>query len=329
MTLQEILDKIPQVKERRYWLVRTDGGKNYNSFLAGKFIAIGYNKISLEDVKNGHTGNEVGVNVLSEKIISAYGDEEGRPKHAARQLLKFAYEIKKGDIVMIPSENSDTIQFAEVTSSVSYNEFDNHFDCELIKRKEIKLLRSVSKYLLDPKLFKLLFSHHTITDADQYSEVIDKIVNSVFVKNEEAHLVLEVQAQDEIKARSLFKMGDIALDLLDEFCEEEDLNYKSDDFEVKLAVASPGFIEISGLAIGGIIILGIIFVSIAGGGFNFTYKKDIKAEIKTDGIIEKLRRFISTKKNNDVKVELLKKYMENLDIKDPKELIEILKQLDK
>lgn len=329
MTLQEILDRIPKVKDRRYWLVRTDGGRNYDSFLAGKFIGIGYNKITLEDIKTGATGDEMGVSILSEKIIKIYGEEEARPKHAARQLIKFAYEIKKGDIIMIPSENSEFIQFAEISNTSAFNEFDNKYLCDLIKRKEIKLLRQVSKNRLDPNLYKLMFSHHTITDADQYGEVIDKIINGIFIKQDHAHLVLEVQAQHDIKARSLFKMGDIALDLLDEFCEEEGLDYKSDDFEIKLAVASPGFIEISGEVMGGIILLGIIIVAIAGGGFSFVYKKDLKAEIKSDGIIEKVRKFLTTKNNNEVKRELLKKHMDTLEIKDPKELIEILKQLDK
>ena len=329
MTLQEILDRIPKVKERRYWLVRTEGGKNYNSFLAGNFIAIGYNKITLEDIQAGNTGDEVGVNVLANKILKIYGEEEKRPKHSARQLIKFAYEIKKGDIVMIPSENSEYIQFAEVKSSIAFNNFDDKYECDLIKRKEIQLLRQVSKLRLDPKLYKLMFSHHTITDADQYGEVIDKIINGIFIKQDHAHLVLEVQAEHEIKARSLFKMGDIALDLLDEFCIEEGLDYKSEDFEVKLAVQSPGFIELSGLGMGGIIILGVIIVGIAGGGFSFSYKTDVKAEIKTDGIIEKVKRFLTSKKNNAVKIALLENHMKNLDIKDPKELIEILKQLDK
>lgn len=329
MTLQEILDQIPQIKDRRYWLVRTEGGRNYDSFLSGKFIGIGYNKITLEDIKAGYTKDEVGVTILSNKIQKAYGEDEARPKHSARQLLKFAYEIKKGDIVMIPSENSEYIQFAEVLNTIAFNEFDNKFDCDLIKRKQIKLLRQVTKSSLDPKLFKLMFSHHTITDADQYGEVIDKIINGIFVKENQAHLVLEVQAQHDVKARSVFKMGDIALDLLDEFCKEEDLDYKSDDFDIKLAVQSPGFIEISGLGMGGIIILGIILVAIAGGGFSFNYKKDVKAEIKSDGIIEKVRKFLTTSKNNQVKTELLKKHMDSLEIKDPKELIEIFKQLDK
>lgn len=329
MTLQEILDQIPNVKDRKYWLIRTDGGKNFDSFLTGKFIGLDYNKIGLEDVKSGNTGDEVGVEILAAKITKAYGDDEARPKHAARQLLKFVYEIKKGDIVMIPSENSELIQFAEVTSSITFNDFDEKFECRLHKRKPIKLLRQVSKNRLDPNLYKLMFSHHTITDADQYGEVIDKIINGIFVKSDHAHLVLEVQTTNDIKARSLFKMGDLALDLLDEFCEEEDLDYKSDEFELKLAVQSPGFIELSGLGMGGIIILGIIIVAIAGGGFSLSWKKDLKTEIKTDGIIEKVRRFLTTNKNNEVKIALLKKHMDKLEIKDPKELVEILKQLDK
>ena len=119
------------------------------------------------------------------------------------------------------------------------------------------------------------------------------------------------------------------MELLDDFCAEENLDYKSDDFNVKLNLQSPGVIEISGIMIGGIVLLGIIMVSIAGGGFSFKYKKDVTATMKTDGIIEKVKGFLTSKSNIKTKKELLEKHMKDLKITDPEDLIKILRELNK
>jgi restriction system protein len=124
-------------------------------------------------------------------------------------------------------------------------------------------------------------------------------------------------------------MGAEALSLFNEFCKEENLDYSSRDFNVKVGVASLGAIELSGLVIPGVILIGIIFVAGAGGGFSFNYKTDVSAKIESDGIIEKVRNFLTTKSNIRTKKKLLEDHMKNLQIKDPQELIDLLNQLDK
>ena len=329
MTINEILENLPKVKENRnYWFVRTSGGDYYHSFRTGEFIAIGWDQISLEEISKYNTKDQTGFENLKKKIKDKY-PEEARPGHAAKQLLKFTYGISKNDIVLIPSTNSEYITFGEVINTPAYNNFDNKYDCPYHKRKEIKWLTTVDRNDLDPHLYRLMFSHHTISEADNYAEYIDKEISSFFIKGDKAHMVLEVQSQNDVKAKELFQMGLLPLEIFDEFCKDENLGYDSDNFNVKLDVQSPGFIEISGLAIGGIIVLGIILISIAGGGFNMNYKKDLKVGFKSDGIIEKVRKYLKTKNNIQRKKELLEKHMKDLNIKNPDELIKILKELDK
>jgi len=330
MNIKELLQSLPTInKKRKYWLVRTSAGAHFDGFMAGNFIAIGYNQITFEDIKAGNLKDEaIGVGILTEKIKKIY-KEEKRPKHTARQLLKFTYKIKKGDIVLIPSKNSDFISFGEIKETPAFNEFDNKFDCGYIKRKKVRWLHTITRNQLDPNLYKLMYSHHTISKANQYDIYIDKILNSFFIKEDKAHLILNVKTTEEIKARSLFALGDLALDLFDEFCKEEELELNSDNFEVKLAMQSPGFIELAGTDISGIIILGIIIVAVAGGGFKLKVGDKVKVSLKSDGIIEKIRKFLNTKNNIKTKKELLEEHIKNLQIEDPQELIDILKKLDK
>ncbi|QDH78741.1 hypothetical protein FKX85_06700 [Echinicola soli] len=328
MTISEILEKLPKVKEDRgYWLVRTKGGLYYESFFDGEFIAVGWEKIKLSDVAKGKTDNKTGFQILRE-IISKHYPDESRPGYAANQLLKFAYDIKKNDIVLIPSENSDIIAFGEVVETPSYSDIYSNDKCAFSKRKKVRWLKTIGRNKLDPHLYKLMFSHLAISDASGYAEQIDKEISSFFVKGGKAHLVLEVQAEEDIPAKNLFEFGLYSLDILDEFCKVESLKIKSDEFNVKLDVQSPGFIEISGMDISGIVLLGLIIVSIAGGGASLKMK-NVNFGINTDGIIEKIGGFLRVNSNIKAKKKLLENHTKNLDIKDPEELIKLFKELNK
>ena len=330
--LQELLSLLPTISEKRkYWFVRTNSGYYYEAFLNGNYIAIGYNDITLESIKKANTKDETGIKILSEIISKKYTKEqEYRPGHSASQLLKFVYEIKKGDIVLIPSENSTEISFGEVRETPVYLENRKSLnDSDYIKRKKVKWLYKVDRENLDPNLYRLMYSHHTVTDAQEYGEYIDKIINSFYIKDGKANLVLSVDKADDIKAKDLFQFGAIALELLDEFCQEETLSYNSDGITLKLDVQSPGFILLAGVSMPAVILVGIIFISVAGGGFAFNYKKDVKSSIKTDGIVEKIRTFLNSKSNRKTKKELLEKHMKDLQITNPDDLVKILKELNK
>jgi len=54
-------------------------------------------------------------------VAKSYKDEV-RPNHAAGQLIKFTFGIKRGDIVLIPSFSSNAISFGEVTKTDPYEE---------------------------------------------------------------------------------------------------------------------------------------------------------------------------------------------------------------
>ena len=338
LTLEEILKSLPKINEKRsYWFFRTNGGDFYENFIEGKYIAIGHNKVTLAHINQGNTKDASGVEILGNTIDNIYNnknkkndEEEKRPWYVASQLLKFTYSIKKGDIVFIPSANSHFITFGEVQETPVYlDKAKDEFDCYFFKRKHVKWLKTLRRDELDPNLYKLMFSHHTITEADSYAEHIDKILNSFFIKNNKAHLVLNVQTHKDIKAKDLFETGSILLDLLDEFAAEEGLDYKSDDFSVKLNLQSPGVILLAGVSMGGILIIGLIIVGLAGGGFTFKYGKELSTGIKSDGIIEKIKSFLTSHSNTKVKKEILEKHMKDLEIKDPDDLVKILKELNK
>ncbi|MFY2157397.1 hypothetical protein ACOSZF_17305 [Cytobacillus firmus] len=196
--LEHTIHSIPTIDpNRRYWLVRTNAGDFYDEFFMENYIGIGWNKVKLEDLKVARP--------LADIVSERYPDE--RHNYVANQVLTFVRMIKKGDIVLIPSKNSVYITFGEIIETAVYEEdsipeniedeelLDVDFDgrCPYIKRKNVKWIKTVRRGNLDPYLYKVIYSHHTISDAAPYAPYIDRLLHSFFVKGDEAHFILQVQ----------------------------------------------------------------------------------------------------------------------------------------
>ncbi|ADB41288.1 restriction endonuclease [Spirosoma linguale] len=263
--------------KRRYWLVRTEGGDLYDHFRHDSLIAIGFNQISLESIDESiKRGGDKPVNFLAE-IIRAKMPDYRLPRYAAGQLLRFVKEIKRNDIVLIPSFGSQKITIGEVLETPitidndAYNVIqpkDGPMVSNYTKRRKIKWLKEVSRNRLDPVLYKLLYSHHIVSEATPYANPIDNLLNDFYVKGKETHIVLEVTTKHDIAARTLFDMGSSLLDLVDQFCKDNELGIDTSDVDIKLSLRSPGKIELTTKKAGIAALLGIIIVGIVGGGFN-------------------------------------------------------------
>ncbi len=329
--LEDLLAQLPKISEQRnYWFVRTQGGLYYRDFVERGFIAIGYNEITLKDV-NEAISTKFPVNTLAMKIREKYGKEEKRPRYVASQLIKFVRDIKKDDIVLIPSDNSTSISFGRVANSSTYVEkpkSNDEKETQFLKRKKVKWQKKIFRDKLDPNLYKLMFTHHAVNEGNHYGPYIDKIINDFFVKGDTAHVVLEVQTTADIKAKDLFEFGIFTIDLLEDFCKQEEIQYSPEDLNVKLELESPGVIEFSGI-VPILILAGCILIFIAGGVFSFHHDKGVvDAGFKSDGVIEKLRRYLTSNTNNKIKRELLKKHMDKLEIKKPEDLAKVFGILD-
>lgn len=239
---------------------------------------------------------------------------------------KFVHGIKGGDIVLIPSHSSFEIAFGVVVSSGTFEttikKNDDFEVCPYRKRKKVKWFDLIRRDKLDPNLYKLMFSQHIITEADLYAEYIDRIANSVFIKDDLAHLVLDVQTTANIKATHLFKMGFELLSTFNEFCVDQELPYSSESVDVKLNLRSPGIIELSGSVVT-IIVLGIILVGLAGGKADFKLIGQ-KVNFESPGILKAVSDFLDKKQRRKV----ISKIMSELEVKNPEELVKIIGKIE-
>jgi restriction system protein len=150
---------VTHIKEtQKYWLVRTQSGEFYDEFYHDNFIGIGWDLLTLEDFSNDEEQ-------ILDKIKTAF-PEEKQPGRILSQIKRFIFDIKPGDIVLIPSHSSFYISFGRVESDLYLDEVGDNdiFEerCLFQKRKKVTWLKTVRRDGLDPYLYKLLNSHHTI-----------------------------------------------------------------------------------------------------------------------------------------------------------------------
>lgn len=301
--IDEIIQQIPKVRDNRnYWFVRTQGGDYYESFVQRRFVAIGYNKVSLSEIK---TANDSAAtkDYLAEIIKSKYPDEQ-RPNYIGKQLIDFAYNIKKGDVVLVPSASSEVISIGEVVNTPVY-EAEQSDECPFLKRKKVIWTK---KHLcfdkLDPKLLKIKFSHRTITSIENVLHpFIERIISPLYVKNDIGHLTLHTAKKENVSAYSLFTTWSSLLDLVDSFGKNEGVAIDKENFDIRINVQSPGSLEFISASVFGLTALAFLIGAIIGVDF----KNRIIGHFKTDGLIDKINTFLNERQNRKIKAELLEK----------------------
>ena len=97
---------------RKYWFIRTDSGHLYEEFRNDGYIAIGFNEYVnpklFEDLDPEDEYN------LKEEIKEKY--ETKMPGASLTTLKRFMLDMSEGDVVFIPSINSESITFGIIES---------------------------------------------------------------------------------------------------------------------------------------------------------------------------------------------------------------------
>lgn len=241
-------------EERNYWLVRTKGGELYDQFVAGDYIAIGWNEFSdLEKIKRAKDDSQVR-DALKKEIGSVKNDdgepEEKQPGRVLNQILRFVNDLKVGDVVLIPSVNSQLIEFGIIESEayVEGKEFFNIDDgeCDFLKRRKVKWVHRNKRHDLDPYLHSLFNSQHTISNANDYAHYIDRTLHRLYIKGNQAHLIIEVKKKEEISGIDFACLISEVVGLLEPFNKATGSSLGKHDIAFRANVQSPGIMEFVG-----------------------------------------------------------------------------------
>ncbi|EMM1625530.1 hypothetical protein SI865_003406 [Clostridioides difficile] len=264
---EELLESfnIPIIdKDRQYWLVRTDGGDLWEQFKVESFIGIGWNEFSDENEFAQIEKNKDLEWELKDKIRKEY--KVDKPGLIINSIKRFVTQMKIGDIVMIPSDRSTIISFGEITSDLCLHELTeediNEEKCDYVKRRNVKWIKDIYRDDLDPLLFIMFQAHHTIVNACNYADVIDRTLQNLYIKDGITHLKVDVKTQQKV-GKNLFMLQKMFFD------SELDV---SNCVKMKINVQSPGFLEIITTHIWDIIKILLALNVAVGGGKAFGFE---------------------------------------------------------
>lgn len=273
--------------QRRYWFVRTFGGKIFDYYYTHNLIGVSGNDVPMDYIQNA-PHDDVTYGTLHGFITKNVIDQQSEATKLANQLITFYHEVKPGDIVLIPSENSDFIAFGEVTSNIRvqktsssliHNEKVEPYPEKVRSVKWLKIMRK-SDLVGDLKL--LFFSRLGITNADKYGDFIESNVSTFFLKDDYyfSTLFIDLSNDQELNVFDLHRYLEALTKLYENFCAENGIEYNEELF-IKIKVQSAGSVILKWTA--GILVVGvagIMMMSIVGSDPNLKFHTN--AQGKTD-----------------------------------------------
>lgn len=180
--LQDTTDASARTNTKKYWLVRTDDGANYDTFSNGNFVALNLQDIPVDfirQVRDQGTPKER-IAAIKEKMMdlqtqnritlpyspldNGYSSNMGR---LAGQIDSIALEMKYGDIVLIPSQGASSLKIGKIIDA------DLATDEEITRTfsfaRKVEWIKEISKKRLEANLYKALGAHQAVCDLENLS----------------------------------------------------------------------------------------------------------------------------------------------------------------
>jgi restriction system protein len=214
---KSFVDKVISIdQEKEYWYLRTEGGDFYQDFNENDYIGIGWNYITKNELFNEN------ILTLRNKIIlnndQKYGNssfenlESGQKSSITKninQLLTFK-ELKKGDIVLIPSVDSNFFSIGEILDNEIYNASEEELSsCHYLKRRKIRWLKkSIEHNYYNSLFYSLKHSHQTIVSIKKHADFIDSLSEELYLKGDDCFLSLKINREEEINLKDLKELLD-------------------------------------------------------------------------------------------------------------------------
>lgn len=198
-----------------FWLVRSKSGFFYDEYKNEKYIGLGWNYIT---DKNVNEADDSKVEAIKDEIKRLYKTKQ--PTTIINKCDRFINEMKKDDIVMIPSAHNNKILFAKIgeyfTKDISVekeNEIISRIDsseyygfdeeCPYSKRRHIQIITEVDGSRINPNLYKALASYHGLSKINKYAEFILRSIYILYIYKNKLYFVIPIEKKDSINSRTL------------------------------------------------------------------------------------------------------------------------------
>lgn len=332
--IDSILKEVKTVQAKTgYWLVRTMGGDYYKEYTSNEYIAIGFNEISIAEIKQANSygkkaSEQLKLMLEAKRLADKQLDDEKDPGYAANQMLNFYNKINVGDLIVIPGKNSDYVAIARAESEVYEEQNIPKLPeyCQFKKRRRIKVLKKLYRSRLNPKMLQMFSSHHIISDVSAYAEYIDNSVSDFYSKDDVTYLVLRVKEENNLRALD-FGVTPGLIQLLGEFVEENQIeNIDVNQIKGKMCVQSPGDILMFATSPGGLTLIGLFIFFLTGGKIESNKENWLKME--GGNIFKAVSEFLDRRRERKF-LKTLTESLKNMKIETPDDFTKIMEEFNK
>lgn len=204
----------------KFWMIRTKQGFFYEEYIHNKYVALGWNIISLEEIQNYNKQKDKAqqslyYDSLKKQIEKAYSNKQ--PSQCINKSKRFIEEISESDILMIVGPKDVTFAIAgeyfeeknftvqdelEANSKIEANLAEAlNVKCPYVKRRRIEIVRTIGIQHMNPNLHKALNSLHGLSSLDSYSYFVLSSMYNCYTYENSLNLVFNVRKESKISAR--------------------------------------------------------------------------------------------------------------------------------
>jgi restriction system protein len=245
MEFNSIVQSVDRIESsKNYWFVRTDNGDYYQDYYEHGFIAIGWDYITIQDLQSiSGTAFDIKQKIAHREGLDIVNNARDKGKVTAIfNKLKAFKNLNRGDIIVIPSENSQRLAFGFVADNQIFTNVDDP-NCPFVKRRRINWVEEKDIDELDKIFYQIRISRHTISSIKPYEAYIDKVVKTLFIKNDYSHYVLDLQTDKDINFNTLLQLINNIRFLTEWLNNDFNLGENLDQNAIKLNLQSSGKIE--------------------------------------------------------------------------------------
>lgn len=296
----------------RFWMIRTKQGVFYDEFVANEFIAIGWNYLNQNNLKN--LSKDANAH-LKDTIARVYNEK--MPQTPINKCKRFVYEIQSGDyIVIVGSEN---ITFAivgdyyeesgdafsvehelSVTEDIEKKRIRNCV-CPYSKRRKILTIKEIQKGALSPYLINnIIANHHSLSSLDEEPDLVLNSCYDTYIRGNNLFCIFRVQKRSEIN------LLDFSSFISETYRYMETIIGNPPKMSIQTALHSPGDIVLSCLESSKYIVGAVlVYFAIFGGKIgNFEFPSLLK-------VIEKIILWKDEKDNRKLDKEIKEEDLES------------------
>ncbi|WP_293937458.1 hypothetical protein [Sphingobacterium sp. UBA5996] len=240
MNIADILKKVEVVNNSiEYWFVRTDYGKLFEQFLEGGYIAIGWDYVTVKELDA--LNEDIIKKRIAEKEEFDLETTAGKSNSTSvyNKLMTFK-NLKKGDIVVMPSRNSDRLAFGTIEDDDAFTADAESFT----KRRSVNWHEVKQIDDLNAIFYQVKSNQHTISSINRFAPHIDRVVGNLFEKNDFTHYVLKIEKDEDINFEDLNTLMSNIKSLTKEINKEFKLDEDMDEFFIKINLQSKGAVEL-------------------------------------------------------------------------------------